>query len=432
MKKVGMMLLVLLMVLGLLIGCAHSTPEVTPAVSSVPGQEATRSFLHIWSEHGETMENIVRAIEQQNEGMHVEITTVGWEELDRTVTTALNSGQMYDVFFQFGSDIGSMQQRGIVMDLETCVDETWEANFIDGALDCWRIDGTLYGLPYRGSGVVVIYNGDLFKENGWQVPETLDEMVTLMDSALELGLIPMSAPGRPDGFQLDSLRAILTDYIAQDAGLLNDELRLTGRKIDWHGELAMGARTVKDWAEKKYFGANPLSVDENTAITRFLSGNAAMLLCNTNDIHELREETRYAAFDMGSFLVPGYTAGGEKIFSNASFEDGFAVWADTAQPEQALALLKGLTSEEYGSLWAHDTLSVMALKDISVEDPLLDEFGSYFDIAGKYAVKPDYNVGDSDQLKNQLFVDYMTSTMTADEYETNYENIVMDALRGAK
>ena len=432
MKKMGMMLLVLALVLGMLIGCVHSQPTATPAVSSVPGQETTLRFLHIWSEHSDTMENIVRAIEKQNDGMHVEITTVGWDELDRTITTAYNAEEMYDVFFQFGSDLGSMQQRGLLMDMEAQMDDAWEEHFIDGALDSWRIGDTLYGLPYRGSGVVVIYNRDLFDKNGWQVPETLEEMTALMEQALAADLIPMSAPGRPDGFQLDSLRAIITDYIAQDAGLLENELRLTGRKIDWHGEMAMGARTVKSWAENMYFGANPLSVDENTAITRFLSGNAAMLLCNTNDIHQLREQTAYAAFSMGSFLVPGFSADGEKLFSNASFEDGFAIWAGTEQPEQAVALLRGLTSEEYAAQWAHDTLSVMAMKDIVVDDALLDEFGSYFDIAGKYAVKPDYDVGDSDQLKNQLFVDYMTSDMTADDYETNYENIVKNAMKNAK
>lgn len=432
MKKQCFVLLALCVMLGMLSGCVQSKPTVTPAVSGDPGQEATLRFLHIWEEHSDTMESIVRAVEQQNEGMRVEITMVGWDELDRTITTAYNSEYMYDVFFQFGSDLGSMKERGMLMELDSFVDEEWESNFIDGALEEYRIGGTLYGLPYRGSGVVVIYNRDLFEENGWTVPQTQQELTDLMDAANAAGLVPMSAPGRPDGFQLDSLRAILTDYIAQDAGLLENELRLTGRKVDWHGELAVGARTVKTWAEKQYFGMNPLSVDEATAISRFLSGRAAMLLCNTNDVHELREQTRYAAFDMGSFLIPGTDSEKEKIFSNASFEDGFAVWAGTQVPEQAAALLRGLTSEENGSLWAQETFSVMALKDISVSDPLLDEFNTYFDIAGKYAVKPDYDVGNSDQLKSQLFVDYMTSDMTADDYETNYENIIKDALRSAK
>lgn len=432
MRKKGVALIAFIAMLGLLAGCMRSKPTVTPAVTDDPGQEATLRFLHIWEEHSETMETIIRAIEQQNEGMHVEITAVSWDALNRTITTAYNADAMYDVFFQFGSDLGSMKKRGMLMELDSFVDEEWESNFIDGALEEYRIDGALYGLPYRGSGVVVIYNRDLFEQNGWTVPNNLQEMTVLMDQVKAADIIPMSAAGRPDGFQLDSLRSIMTDYIAQDAGLLEDEARLTGRKTDWHGEIAMGARTVKAWAENAYFGANPLSVDENTAISRFLSGKAAMLLCNTNDIHELRVEDVDTSFEMGSFLVPGVDENNEKIFSNASFEDGFAIWAGTKQSEQAAALLRGMTSEKYGSVWAQETFSVMALKDVAVSDPLLDEFNTYFDIAGKYAVKPDYDVGDSEQLKSQLFVDYMTSSMTADEYETNYENIVKNALRGAK
>lgn len=424
-------LLALVMALVMLVSCAAGSVKQTPTVTHTPVEDATLRFLHIWEEHSETMNAVVHAIEEENPGMRVEVSTVGWDELDRALTVAAGAEDMYDVFFQFGSDLGSMKQRGLLLELDPYMDEEWQNHFLDGALDEYRIDESLWGLPYRGSGVVMLYNRTMFAENGWSVPRTQSELIALMEEMVKKNLIPIAAAGRPDGFQLDALRAILTDYIAQEDGLLTDEERLTGRKTDWQGQLAMGAYTVKSWEEKNYFGPTALSVDQTTALNRFLSGKAAMLLCNTNDIHELRNQTRYAPVDMGSFLVPGSTAESELIFSNASFEDGFAIWSGTQEPEQAVALLKGMTSPEYGSLWAEKTLSVMALKDVKVEDALLDEFNHYFTIAGKYAVKPDYDVGDSDKLKNELFVNYMSSDMTADEYETNYETIVKNAIRAA-
>ena len=49
-------------------------------------------------------------------------------------------------------------------------------------------------------------------------------------------------------------------------------------------------------------------------------------------------------------------------------------------------------------------------------------------MAGRYRIAPDYALGDSDEQKSQLFVSYMTSNMTADEYETNYERITRNAI----
>ena len=172
MRGKGFGLCSLVVALALLVSCAAGTVNHTPAVTHTPVEDATLRFLHIWEEHGETMETIVHAIEEKNPGMKVEITTVGWDRLDHEITTAAASEDMYDVFFQFGSDIGSMHKRGLLMELDTYMDESWQNLFLDGALEEYRVDGALYGLPYRGSGVVMLYNRELFAQNGWSVPDT--------------------------------------------------------------------------------------------------------------------------------------------------------------------------------------------------------------------------------------------------------------------
>ena len=429
-KGKGIVLGAICLALTLAVGCVETTEQ--PAASDAVQDENTIRFLHIWNEHEETMEHIVRSIEEQNEDLHVEINTVSWENLNKELSTALASDDMYDVFFTFATYVSSQQKQGMLLDLDEYVDEEWAQVFQDGALEEYRVDGSLCGLPYRGSGVVVIYNKDLFQRQDWREPQSQEEFAALMQLALNEELIPLSAAGKPDGFQLDTLRGIVTNYIAQDVGLLEDPERLTERKTDWQGELAVGAQTVKSWANKGYFGANPLTVDQNTAMKRFLSGKAAMLLCNTNELYELRRQTSYMPFEMGSFLVPSLKEGNELLFSEACFQDGFAIWSGTDQPELAVALLKGLTSKENSSAFASETLSVMAMKDVSCEDEILQEFNEYFAIAGRYRVAADYALGDSEDLKAQLFVDYMTSEMTADSYETNYENIIKEAIAAAQ
>ena len=153
-----------------------------------------------------------------------------------------------------------------------------------------------------------------------------------------------------------------------------------------------------------------------------------MLLCNANELYALRGQEEYLAFDVGCFLVPGPEGCEETLFCDARYQDGFAVYSGTAHPEEAVQLLRGLASRENAAEWAADTLSVMAVQGVEYEDELLEEMSGFFRLAGQHSVRPDYPLGDSLTQKSQLFVSYLTSDMTADAFETNYENITRDAL----
>ena len=97
-----------------------------------------------------------------------------------------------------------------------------------------------------------------------------------------------------------------------------------------------------------------------------------------------------------------------------------------------MQLLRGLTDPENCASWAEETLSVMAVQDVEYEDELLCAFNDFFQLAGRSRVVPDYALGDSQTQKAQLFVSYLTSDMTADDFETNYENITRAAIRASE
>ena len=140
------------------------TAACTPGAQEQSGEqtdaEANLRFLHIWPEHSATMEAIVRGIEAQNQGLHVDVDCVDWADLERTLEATSASDSMYDVFFVFANKVGSLKKQGRLLQLDDELDEDWAERFVDGALDEYRVDGELCGIPYRGSGVVVIYNRD--------------------------------------------------------------------------------------------------------------------------------------------------------------------------------------------------------------------------------------------------------------------------------
>ena len=212
----------------------------SPSHPSEQEGQVTIRFLHIWSEHEQTMEKIVRAVEEENEALRVEINTVDWSSVNREVQSAAASASMYDVFFQYADEFGSAHSQGLVLDLTPYMDEEWAGGFQPGALAEYTLEDGLYGIPFRGSGVVVIYNEDLFNRYGWRKPSSQEEMTALMQLALNEGLVPLAAAGRPDGFQIEALRGIVTSYVTLEAGNLDDADRLRGRRTNWQGELAVG------------------------------------------------------------------------------------------------------------------------------------------------------------------------------------------------
>ena len=51
-------------------------------------------------------------------------------------------------------------------------------------------DGT-YALPYAANAAGVLYNKDMFAENGWKVPTNWSEFTALCDEIKESGTLPL-------------------------------------------------------------------------------------------------------------------------------------------------------------------------------------------------------------------------------------------------
>ncbi len=413
---------------------ADEAPAEEPANDTKETTAATVKFIHIWPEHEATMKKSTDMIEKANPGMKVETTIVPWNEITKTVQIALQSGDMYDVFMSWGGQIAGYNQIGALYDLTPALDadKSWKDSFVnESALSTYSANGKILGLPFRGTGVFVVYNKTLFDEKGYTVPTTQEELVTLMDKMIADNIVPFSLPGKPNGFQVSAMRDRLTNYFALEAGVINDPDRLIDRKLEWNGILAKGAQQTKDWYEKGYFGKNPFSIEREEAQSVFFKGGSGMLFCNNNELLDLRKLCDEFKIDIGSFVLPKPEKATELLFGDASYGDGFAVYSQTKAPDAAVAFMKGLTSLEVQTLWANEAYSAMCVKGISYSDPLLQQFCDEFAQTGKYRVVADYNAGNKNDLIGQAFVDYMQGKGTAEDYESKWAEITRKAIEDA-
>ncbi|MFV0399951.1 MAG: ABC transporter substrate-binding protein [Oscillospiraceae bacterium] len=397
-------------------------------------------FLHIYPEHAGAIEKSVEVIERMYP-LTVEVTVTPWNEVTKTIQTASASGDMYDTFFQWNNQVPGYDQIGLLLDLDPylAMDPTWESDFLNE--ECLtqyaNLDGKVMGVPLRGTGVFLIYNKTMFDEYGWKEPTTQEELVSLCEQIIadtDGAVTPIMAPGKPNGFQMESARGRIFDHIVYMAGRIEDPLRLTGRVTEWDGLYAESGEIMKNWYKGGFFGTSPFGLEREEGQTVFFTETASMLLCNNNELVSLRELNEAANnFEIGSFMWPAPEACDETLFTAAGFGDGWGAWSGSKYPNASAAFLRGMTSKEVFTIWGNDEKCVVAGSGISYDDPLQQSFADQFARAGTYRVVEDYNTGNLGDLRAQAFVDYMTSdTMTAEEFEDTVEALYARAIEDAE
>lgn len=415
---------------------AAETPaaETGSPAKPVPEEGAVLHFMHIYPEHANAIEKSLEIIQRDNPGMEINVSVVPWNEATKSIQTAAATDEMYDIFFQWSSQVPGYNDIGLLLDLTPYVDDEWRSWYInDAALEEYSDDGKVLGMPLRGTAVFVIYNVDMFEENGWEIPTTQEELVALCDTILETGLIPISAPGTPNGFQVESIRGRVFDNIVYMNGLIEDPERLTDRKTEWNGLYAESAEIVKGWYQKGYFGENAFGLGREEGQTIFVTEDSAMLLCNNNELVALRELNEAANnFEIGSFSWPAPAASDRAMFTAAGFGDGWGAWSGTKYPQACAAFFRSLAGQEAMTIWANEELCIVPSNQVEYADPVQGAFAAQYEDGG-YKVVADYNTGNKGDLTGQAFVDYcLSDTMTADELETQVEEITARTIADAE
>ena len=167
-----------------------------------------------------------------------------------------------------------------IIDLSAYADQyNWKDLFYDWAYGTSYYDGKLYSLPNSFEGMVIYYNTDVFEANGWEKPETLDELLMLCDDAQAKGIIPFSFGNSDYQGAVDWLYStFLSCYAGPDAM----KEALEGSRSWTDPQIKGGIETMVDWWQKGYIGdkkSQALTGDDMVSL--FANGKAAMMIDGT-------------------------------------------------------------------------------------------------------------------------------------------------------
>jgi raffinose/stachyose/melibiose transport system substrate-binding protein len=316
------------------------------------GGDVTIRYLIEEQEDAEALDLIrgrMDEFEAQNEGITVDLQTAPIDSMRSVLQTQLRSGEGPDVF-RWGSGPsfgGALAENGLVMDLTDAYEEHgWEV--YDFAKEQVTLDGKIYAIPGEPETIGVFYNQDVFDNLGIAEPTTLEELDAAAAAAKDAGFVPFAVSDQ-EGWQGGHL---LSMALSSRVGSERVEALISGEESWTSPDVVAALQQWKDWQTAGYLTEFPTSLDYDSGTALFLSGEAAMIPNGTWFADAIVAD---ADFEAG--YIPFPTEDGAGFFT-AGLGSGQWVSAQTEHPEEAIALLDFLASEEQGQ-WVVENLQLI-------------------------------------------------------------------------
>ncbi|MDR0375240.1 MAG: extracellular solute-binding protein [Treponema sp.] len=303
---------------------------------------------------------------QANPNIKIEVEALD-DEAYKTKFKAYAAGNtMPDLVNCWGqpSFINEVIDAGLLAELNPADYETY--GFMKGSLDGWSRNGKLYGLARNTDIICFYYNEKLFKDNGWSVPATYDDLLTLGAAIRDKGFIPVAM----DGGDKWPLAIYLTDLIAKLNGPNTNALLINAIETDWSNPLLLKAAAIlQDTAKSGIFQNGFENADYGTAMNMFTSGQAAMFymgswemsMANNMDYsQEFRDNLRV-------FLMPVINEGAGRSTDICAWNGGgYAVTAKSEVREETIKLLNYMFRPENWNRLTWEKNICMSAQNFSV------------------------------------------------------------------
>ena len=244
-----------------------------------------------------------------------------------------------DIMIGKAQDVSTYAPHGVLGE----IDSTYLDRGLDASRENVTIDGKTYGLVYNAMYQGVYYNKAMFKENGWEIPKTLDDLQVIIDDCKEKGITPF-ASHMVDTWSIGNMSMQFA---------MNDVFNKTP---DWGDKFRAGEVSFSDSEDmQNALNYNKLIYDntfEDTFSTeqtdcdaKMVLGDAAMKVSGSWSIQNFLDIDEN--FDFGIFPFPNQTGDSKLIFepnitimtsANTEHQDAVNDFLDLMSSDKDLAV----------------------------------------------------------------------------------------------
>lgn len=208
-------------------------------------------------------------------------------------------------------------------------------------------EGT-YGVPYVANAAGILYNREMFKEHGWEIPETWDELMQLCDTIQSEGILPFYF-----GFKDTWTCLAPWNALAVDLSPSNVCQQVNAGNTTFTNEYRETAEKMLQLLQ--YGEDGPFAYGYNDACTAFANGESAMYTIGSYAVPQIKSVN--PDMDIDSFVMPGSeNPDGNTLNSGVDLQ--FCVTAECENKEAAYEVLDFLLADENVQAYLDDQNAV--------------------------------------------------------------------------
>lgn len=356
--------------------------------------------LLVWDQftdptESEVVDQIYADFTEQNPNITIRREVVQTQQMQQTANTALASGTGPDViFYDAGAGYaGVLAEAGLITPLDAMAEQYgWLDRFPEQTLGATSIDGTLYGLPLQVDLIGMYYNQTLLEQEGFAIPQTVEELKTLCQEASDAGYVPMAFADNPGWQAFHQFSMMTTNMIGPDAL----QALLYENQGSWDSpEIVEAINTY--FVELKDAGcfsedANALTQDD--ALAMFLSGQSLMFPTGSWEIQNFTGEQVPEGTEITMMPFPE-PEGGQGSYWVSGVGSAYYISANSEYQEEAGQFLDYLFSPETAQRWVQEAQYLVPMSvDTSAMDlpPLFANMIAELDKAASGEIQLGYNI----------------------------------------
>jgi len=221
-------------------------------------------------------------------------------------------------------------------------DKKWRDTFLPCILDAYTYKGKVYAAPLVFYMWVMWYDRRQFREHGWEVPRTWNELLALCEKIKAAGIAPVAFQGKYPNYAYYTLLTLYQRW-AGAPELIRLENYEPGIFVS--PQFIQAAKMLQDFA-LKYHQKGCMAMSHTESQMEFVRGRAAMVACGVWLEKEMADVTP-KDFEMDCFNFPPMEGGkGDPGVLIGGGDQPFFVFSDASNAKEGMEFMRFMFSRD--------------------------------------------------------------------------------------
>jgi len=324
---------------------------------------------HCAVQYHQLIDGIIKRFEESHPDIRIESTIMrNWYQLMYTLNKNLPADDTPDIFHTCGGGIlEELSDAGLVHDLTYDMNNGWREDFVPASLHPLRFHGRDFAVPLEQGCIFVWYNRKVFKEFGFSIPQTFDELLNICRELRKKGIVPFTV-GNGEKWPGAFFFSHLFHRIGGEEVFVCDFTEAPNY-IEIRKSFIEAARKLLALVDAGAFPEDCNNMNYQQQRLMFVQGRAAMQLNGNRLLNYLQAEDPEIIEHLSIFPFPLVKDGKGKtstIFGGSLAT--YAVSARSRHKEAAIIFLKSLTDRLAARDIIYDMGDIPALKHVPYKD----------------------------------------------------------------